>query len=379
MSKINVRSPYFITDNSTGGTNSSSLVSANLSIKIYSGSSSTSMSNAQYLISSTAVDGSVTFEVSELVRDYIENSFDGDYTGSVKWFNYTIFRVYENDVPTTTAVETLSVFDGYGYFEDGANPQNLQSALQSNTTIFTNDFANINIPIHVTEDTTVSYLKDGEIIFTKDLVYSTNSADQVQYVQNSSLDADVFKKRVDAIADTTVEAFNCVKNIASDVYQEFDADSIYIDKGGVIEVIKIEEVEECKYNPYKVTFVNKFGVLQDLWFFKRSNLSLNTQQESYKANIVTDGTYSINSRQKTVFNKTGMERLQLNTGFYPESYNDVFRQLTLSEEVWINYDGDTLPINVMSSSLNYKTSVNDKLINYTIDVEFANNKINNIR
>mgnify|MGYP000182503951 CR=1 FL=1 len=379
MSKINVRSPYFITDNSTGGTNSSSLVSANLSIKIYSGSSSTSMSNAQYLISSTAVDGSVTFEVSELVRDYIENSFDGDYTGSVKWFNYTIFRVYENDVPTTTAVETLSVFDGYGYFEDGANPQNLQSALQSNTTIFTNDFANINIPIHVTEDTTVSYLKDGEIIFTKDLIYSISNADQVQYVQNSSLDADVFKKRVDAIADATVEAFNCVKAIANDVYQEFDADSIYIDKGGVIEVIKIEEVEECKYNPYKVTFVNKFGVLQDLWFFKRSNLSLNTQQESYKANIVTDGTYSINSRQKTVFNKTGMERLQLNTGFYPESYNDVFRQLTLSEEVWINYDGDTLPINVMSSSLNYKTSVNDKLINYTIDVEFANNKINNIR
>jgi len=211
------------------------------------------------------------------------------------------------------------------------------------------------------------------------LVYSTNSADQVQYVQNSSLDADVFKKRVDAIADTTVEAFNCVKNIASDVYQEFDADSIYIDKGGVIEVIKIEEVEECKYNPYKVTFVNNFGELQDLWFFKRSNLSLNTQQESYKANIVTDGTYSINSRQKTVFNKTGVEKLQLNTGFYPESYNDVFRQLTLSEEVWINYDGDTLPITVMSSSLNYKTSVNDKLINYTIDVEFANNKINNIR
>ena len=243
--------------------------------------------------------------MSELVRDYIENTFDGDYTNSVKWFNYNIIRTYENTSVSTTSQQNLAIFDGYGYFEDGANPQNLQSALQSNTTIFTNDFANINIPIHVTEDTTVSYLKDGEIIFTKDLVYSTNSADQVQYVQNSSLDADVFKKRVDAITGTTLEAFNCVKNIASDVYQEFDADSIYIDKGGVIEVIKIEEVEECKYNPYKVTFVNKFGVLQDLWFFKRSNLSLNTQQESYKANIVTDGTYSINSRQKTVFNKTG--------------------------------------------------------------------------
>ena len=376
MSKINVRSPYFIYDNSTNGSNA--LSSAQLRIRVYTGNSTSSITGYQYQLNSTAIGGKVTFEISELVRDYIENNFDGDYTNSTKWLNLQLLRVYDGG-SSSTLNSTLSVFDGYGYFEDGSNPQNLQSALQSNTTIFTNDFANINIPIHVTEDTTVSYLKDGEIIFTKDLVYSTNSADQVQYVQNSSLDADVFKKRVDAITGTTLEAFNCVKNIASDVYQEFDADSIYIDKGGVIEVIKIEEVEECKYNPYKVTFVNKFGVLQDLWFFKRSNLSLNTQQESYKANIVTDGTYSINSRQKTVFNKTGMERLQLNTGFYPESYNDVFRQLTLSEEVWINYDGDTLPINVMSSSLNYKTSVNDKLINYTIDVEFANNKINNIR
>ena len=371
MSKINVRSPYFINITSGG------LVSATLKLRIYEGNLSTSISGFQYELTSTAINDSVTFEISELVRDYIENTFDGDYTNSVKWLRYEYLYILGTGGGGGNG--DAAIFDGYGYFEDGANPQNLQSALQSNATIFTNDFANINIPIHVTEDTTVSYLKDGEIIFTKDLVYSTNSADQVQYVQNSSLDADVFKKRVDAIADTTVEAFNCVKNIASDVYQEFDADSIYIDKGGVIEVIKIEEVEECKYNPYKVTFVNKFGALQDLWFFKRSNLSLNTQQESYKANIVTDGTYSINSRQKTVFNKTGVEKLQLNTGFYPESYNDVFRQLTLSEEVWINYDGDTLPITVMSSSLNYKTSVNDKLINYTIDVEFANNKINNIR
>ena len=379
MSKINVRSPYFIYDNSTS-TGGDELQSSTLYLWIYTGNKTTSVQATPiYTLDSEAIDGEVTFEISELVRDYISNSFDGNYVSNTVWLNWKVISTYVAGNPSNPAQQTLSVFDGYGYFEEGSNPQNLETALQSNTTIFTNDLANINIPIHVTEDTTVSYLKDGEVIFTKDLVYSISNADQVQYVQNSSLDADVFKKRVDAIADTTVEAFNCVKAIANDVYQEFDADSIYIDKGGVIEVIKIEEVEECKYNPYKVTFVNKFGALQDLWFFKRSNLSLNTQQESYKANIVTDGTYSINSRQKTVFNKTGVERLQLNTGFYPESYNDVFRQLTLSEEVWINYYGDTLPITVMSSSLNYKTSVNDKLINYTIDVEFANNKINNIR
>ena len=379
MSKINVRSPYFIYDNSTS-TGGDELQSSALYLWIYTGNKTTSVqATPTYTLDSEAIDGEVTFEISELVRDYISNSFDGNYVSNTVWLNWKVISTYVAGNPSNPAQQTLSVFDGYGYFEEGSNPQNLETALQSNTTIFTNDLANINIPIHVTEDTTVSYLKDGEVIFTKDLIYSISNADQVQYVQNSSLDADVFKKRVDAIADTTVEAFNCVKAIANDVYQEFDADSIYIDKGGVIEVIKIEEVEECKHNPYKVTFVNKFGALQDLWFFKRANLSLKTKEESYRANIISSGTYSTNTRQDTIFNKTGAESLQLNTGFYPESYNEIFRQLSLSEEVWINYEGKTLPISVKSSSLNYKTSVNDKLINYTINVEFSNDKINNIR
>ena len=77
MSKINVRSPYFITDNSTNS--GSALASATLYIRIYTGAASTSLykHTTEYTINSTAINGSVTFEVSELVRDYIENTFDG--------------------------------------------------------------------------------------------------------------------------------------------------------------------------------------------------------------------------------------------------------------------------------------------------------------
>ena len=377
MSKINVRSPYFITDNSTSS--GSALASAILYIRIYTGAASTSLGQTpEYTINSTAINGSVTFEVSELVRDYIENTFDGNYTNSVKWFNYNIRRTYENTSVSTTSQQNLAIFDGYGYFEDGANPQNDSIVLQSNELIYTNDFANINIPIHVTDNTTVTYFKDGESIFTKTLTSSINSADQVQYVSNSSLDADVFYNRV--IDDGgTIEAFSCVRNIANGVYAEYDADKIYIDNGEVVDVINVEEIKECKYNPYKITFVNKYGALQDIWFFKKSNLSMKTKQENYKANIVSAGSYSVNERQNYIFNKTGTETLKLNTGFYPESYNEVFRQLSLSEEVWIGYENKTLPINIVSSNLNYKTSRNDKLINYTIDVEFSNDKINNIR
>ena len=369
MSKINVRSPYFI--NITAG----GLVSATLKLRIYEGESSTSISGFQYELTSTAINNSVTFEVSELVRDYIENTFDGDYTNSAKWLRYEYLYILGTGGGGGNG--DAAIFDGYGYFEDGSNPQNTQTVLQSNKTIYKYSDEPLRLPVHITTSTEFTFLQDGSTIYNTTLESSTNSNNLIRYVSSETTGVHSWQDRVED-DNGTIESLDCVKDFLGDV-DLYGVDTIYVNDGSTVEVYKVENIEECKYNPYKVTFVNKFGALQDLWFFKRSNLSLQTKEESYKANIVTDGTYSINSRQKTVFNKTGIERLQLNTGFYPESYNEIFRQLTLSEEVWINYDGDTLPITVMSSSLNYKTSVNDKLINYTIDVEFANNKINNIR
>lgn len=380
MSKINVRSPYFINISAYG------LASVELKLHIYSGTKTTARpATATYTLSADAIiygssPNIATFEIAELVRDYISNTFSDTYSSRNLWVDYT---TQQTDVSGTTgsvsAFTQLTAFDGYGYFEDGINPQNELVTLQSNQLIFTNDFSAVRIPVYVSSATSVTYLKDGEQIFRKDLATSTSSTLQIQYVENLALDADAFKNRVDAIADTTVESFNCVKAIANDVYQEFDADAIYIEQNGLVDVIKIEEIEECKYSPYKVTFINKFGALQDLWFFKRSSLSLSTKNEEYTANTMSEGSYSINQASKTIFNKRGTEMLKLNTGFYPESYNEIFRQLSLSEEVWIRYEGQTLPIIVKTSSLNYKTSINDKLINYTMDVEFAFNKINNIR
>ena len=45
------------------------------------------------------------------------------------------------------------------------------------------------------------------------------------------------------------------------------------------------------------------------------------------------------------------------------------------------FDGKikTLPVIPKTKSMSYKTGLNDKVINHTIDFEFAFSKINNIR
>ncbi len=114
-------------------------------------------------------------------------------------------------------------------------------------------------------------------------------------------------------------------------------------------------------------------------FFKRSNETLTTKKEEFKRNIIVNGAYDRSRHQQKILTKNGTEKLTLNTGFYPEEYNDVFKEMQLSEDCWIEIENKTLPISVSSSSLNYKTHLNDKLINYTIDINFAFDTINNIR
>ena len=50
-----------------------------------------------------------------------------------------------------------------------------------------------------------------------------------------------------------------------------------------------------------------------------------------------------------------------------------------SEYVWMEQDTIAYPVVVDTSSLTYKTSVNDKLVDYTIDLSFAYDGIQNIR
>ena len=70
-----------------------------------------------------------------------------------------------------------------------------------------------------------------------------------------------------------------------------------------------------------------------------------------------------------------MEFLQ----FLRDEYNETMRQLFQSEDIWIRDENKTLPVVVKDSSFTYKTSLNDKLVNYTVQFEFAFDGINNIR
>jgi len=381
MAKINVRSPYFINLSTTN------LTSATLEIQIYIGAVNTSwQSSPQYTLTSTAVGAKVNFEIAELIKDYIPAAFNGTYPNSsvasdddytTVYVDYKTTETLSVGSPVVTEVLGVRAFYGYGYFEDGVNPQLLQGYLQSNTTILKSDDDALRIPIDNENTTSVAFFYNNEQIYSWTPGVNLKIQDQIQYVSTASADVDNYRERVEA-SGGTFEDNACIQSFLRNE-TIYPVDEVIIDGVEGITVLRVENIQECKYTPYKLTFINKFGVYQDIYFFKNSKLAMSTNEEMYKSNILTNGTYNTYDAQKKLLTKNGNQRLTLNSGYYPESNNEVFRQLFLSEKVWIEYKSKTLGVTIESKNIDYKTSLTDSLINYTVDLSFAFDTINNIR
>ena len=472
MAVINARSPYYvsITD--------AAISYATLEIYIYNGTK-TATTPIIYNLRKNKIGSntSVSFEISELIRDFLDLNFNGDYDvaatsdNACKWVK-TIIKAYNvSDVQVgSTVTETKLVLDSYGYFEEGSSfSLDNQSLLASNADIFLPTFGNSNIGIYTENNPTVDLLdSSGTVVDTQSFTSSVLSDEQIKYVNlypelitNLGFDdsSDWTIRAGDVIEDgqlffggatgarlpttfTATTGTNYILNFnitqsESGNFSVFDGDSgasiissvsevgeysvqytqtstlnntvIFfstlgfvgaIDNVSVKEVyqvsevsvtddnktrtLKVKQVDECKFEPYKVTFVNKNGVLQDMYFFKKSTEAMTTKRENYKANTInSDNTYNTNIHTKKDFNITANETIKLSSGYLNESVNETFKQLLLSEKVWITkqFQNDilVLPINIKTSDITYKTSLNDRLVDYTFDFEYSYNAINNIR
>lgn len=389
--KINLRSPYYIKVSKTA------LTSVELKLYIYTGTftanGSVATGTLRYTINKKPLGSNayVVFEVSELVRDYLEVEFNGDYNSEAVWLN-AIATVTGGSGSVTVTPDNTNGFiglDGYGYFEEGANPTLSTTALQSNNSIIALDDNLFRVPVFVAGTESVSLLYKGEVKQTIDLSSASvdETTEQIRYISaNSTGSGDVtydsFQERV--LNDGgTFEGSSCLSEFLDSISIGL-IDEVYVASASGVEVFKVKTLEECLYTPIKVTFVNKFGAFQDLIFFKKSIDKTSVKGEEFKTAVFDQATltYKTYQHQRTQFMVQGTDSITMNTGYISEDYNKVIEQLMLSEQVWATFITDSeevRPLVPKTKSFTHKTQLNDKLIDYTIEFDIANNKINNIR
>ena len=378
--KINIRSPYYYKAEPTSGT----LEFSRLNLYIYTGEEDIDIpNNTQYTITKKPLSSKnyVVFEISELVRDYLDITFNGDYSSQTVWVYAYIDNLIEGVVDPQQQFFSYVAYDGYGYHEEGINPELSQGYLQSNNIIYRLDDHNVRVPIDTRVADSAVFLLNGEIVRSDTFSPSVFTNGQIEYFNVGNSDADTFTQRV--LSDGgTIEQTRCLIEFLG--YRDVgNVDEVRITSGDETQFVKIKTEPCTKYTPYKVVFVNKFGALQDLYFSRKSIKSINTKGETYKSNLVNFDTltYDTSRHQVSQYNKLGKESIVLNTGFLSEEYNEVMKQLMLSEQVWLiaSDSDDVYPVIPKTQNVTYKTSINDKLVQYTINFDFANDKINTIR
>ena len=325
------------------------LKSVNLSIYIYSGiSGSYTDTDLKYTLQKSIISyqDNIVFEIAEIVRDYIDVNFNDDYLSKTIWVTTVANLVDETDTIFTygsPVTNTSLAFDGYGFYEDEINPQLTAYDLISSNTIYLPENTVGKLPVYAA--TTGSVVIDSA---TTTITDNGNTNQKIQYI--------------DIPANTNTIAVK--------------------DSGGTTQkTISVVNICEPKFTPYKVTFVNRFGAFQDLYFFKKTIESFNVSDEKFKRNIINSSTvtYGVNQAQQTRYNINATSSISLNTGFIKEDMNETIEEMFLSENLWIRYNGKTLPIIPTTKNLQFKTVLNDKLIDYKVDFEFAFDKINNVR
>ena len=378
--RLQANSPYKVFFPSTEyGAYSGGLTSATLNLWIYTGTqgdanttsgglnvdasiagaSGNRATTPSKVLYSTAVgsinEEFVSFDIASLVKSRLKQDFSGETVESTATVNPNIAVWVDYQLTTNSAgVETIHPLfqciglDGYTYFEEGANALTSYGALISADTVCATEGEDLHIPVLLGVDaTTVTfYNADNTVCSVSSYpVVPTLSYNQIKYA-------------------------SCA-----------DAASVTIVNGLNSRAITINTLKCNKHTPYKVSFLNKFGAIQSLWFNGNNTESTTVKSKDYSRVVTsqTNGSVYSNSvgsryRQRQFSTKA----MTLNSGFYPEECNVTFEELIQSTETWIEKDGDILPINIKTSSFNRKTAINDNAINYTISIEFAFNKINNI-
>jgi hypothetical protein len=140
-----------------------------------------------------------------------------------------------------------------------------------------------------------------------------------------------------------------------------------------------EVVDECKFTPQDICFLNEYGVFESFTFFKaKENNVAFTEEGEFKNNYVLGGAYDITRHLYRAGNKNARETITLNTGYINESQNEVIKGILNSDYVFFNNAGTFIPVNVDTKSLKVLSKLNDKLINYTIEFKNSFDTVQNV-
>jgi hypothetical protein len=298
------------------------------------------------------------YNISPYIREYITfNTRQQPYNAwsasqTTQYVNVKVKR-YKLVSGTYTLLDTTDYtgYDGFGYYEQGYNPT-------------------LNYDI-LHDEGTFNYLYDG----LSPSVFDNRRAGFIMVQTGTS-----YKARYRNVV-TGAEFTQALTNDALiDVLRVYQS---YYSSGNVLEILDTGDAviwsatfipnQNCKYDPVLCDFVNKYGCWQRTYFYAASNDTITVDSQEYNL-MQTNTDYNTIQGQRQVFNNNGKKSIKVNTDWVTEDYKELLRQIMLSEKIIIN----DYPAKLNSKSTELFKNINTKMINYSLEFEYAFDVINSV-
>tara|TARA_R100001594_G_scaffold130917_1_gene170239 strand:- start:648 stop:2075 length:1428 start_codon:yes stop_codon:yes gene_type:complete len=148
--------------------------------------------------------------------------------------------------------------------------------------------------------------------------------------------------------------------------------------------IKLNCPEQKNYEPIRLCWLNQWGAWDYYTFTKKSSRTISTKGTTYTqlSGTWNESLYRLDTYRggKKALRRNATERISMNTDFVREDDNVIFEELINSPEVYLleGFQTDVIyaalnqyvtPVTLSTSSFARKTVANDKLIQYSFDIE----------
>ena len=148
--------------------------------------------------------------------------------------------------------------------------------------------------------------------------------------------------------------------------------------GSPISCLTFEEACIQKYPNIRIKWKNKFGQFDYFNFYMINRQSFTTTNRSYQPQI---GSWESSTLQYNNYDSSNLnyivdstQAISVNSFWISEDYNEILKQLLVSEEIYWVYDetnNDLRPITIATNTVTFKTGVVDKTIQYQFDFNWG--------
>lgn len=337
----------------------------------WQGGLNASSSTAEYIINKYPNNSSVgIFDLNRIINSTLTDLAIQN-TSNVAYYAVDFYTQYYNGAVFVTGShvrsQTFKALDGYGIFQEPIG-QNITSAsafwpLMTDGPVtqsaFTTNYGSASVYVGTAGGT----LQPNKIVYTSDLgtanlTISGNTSSSAQVAQYPIGPSAAGFPLSGSFTYYTTQAYN-------------DSTPLGLPITYTIDCIQ-------KYPNIRIKWKNRYGQFDYFNFYMVNRQSFQTEKRTYQPQLGSweSSTLSYNDYDSGILNYVvdSKQSISVNSFWIPESYNDILKELLVTDEAYWVYDeanNKVRPITITTSNIVFKTGVNDHLIQYQFDFDYG--------